>query len=32
VWKNGMANWTAAESVPELAGLFSAVPPPLPPG
>lgn len=32
VWKAGMANWAAAESVPELAGLFAAVPPPLPPG
>jgi hypothetical protein len=32
VWKQGMASWTAAGSVPELAGLFAAVPPPLPPG
>jgi membrane protease subunit (stomatin/prohibitin family) len=32
VWKQGMANWTAAGSVPELAALFAAVPPPLPPG
>jgi membrane protease subunit (stomatin/prohibitin family) len=31
VWKNGMAAWTAAEQVPELAGLFASVPPPLPP-
>jgi membrane protease subunit (stomatin/prohibitin family) len=30
VWKAGMANWVAAESVPELASLFAAVPPPLP--
>ena len=32
VWKQGMPNWVAAESVPELQGLFAAVPPPLPPG
>ncbi len=32
VWKQGMASWTAAGSVPELASLFAAVPPPLPPG
>jgi membrane protease subunit (stomatin/prohibitin family) len=31
VWKQGMASWTAAGTVPELAGLFAAVPPPLPP-
>ncbi len=31
VWKNGMAAWTPAEQVPELAGLFASVPPPLPP-
>jgi membrane protease subunit (stomatin/prohibitin family) len=31
VWKQGMANWTAAGTVPELAGIFAAVPPPLPP-
>lgn len=31
VWKNGMAAWSTAESVAELAKLFSAVPPPLPP-
>jgi membrane protease subunit (stomatin/prohibitin family) len=30
VWKQGMASWTAAGSVPELAGIFAAVPPPLP--
>ena len=30
VWKQGMAAWVAAESVPELAALFGAVPPPLP--
>ena len=31
VWKNGMAAWAAADQVAELAKLFSAVPPPLPP-
>lgn len=31
VWKQGMANWTAAGSVPELQALFGATPPPLPP-
>jgi membrane protease subunit (stomatin/prohibitin family) len=31
VWKNGMANWTPAGQVQELAGLFGQVPPPLPP-
>jgi membrane protease subunit (stomatin/prohibitin family) len=31
VWKNGMAAWTPAEQVPELAGLFASIPPPLPP-
>ncbi|MCW8128953.1 MAG: SPFH domain-containing protein [Planctomycetota bacterium] len=31
VWKNGMAQWTAAGQVPELAGLFANTPPPLPP-
>jgi membrane protease subunit (stomatin/prohibitin family) len=31
VWKQGMAAWTAAGEVPELASLFAAVPPPLPP-
>ncbi len=31
VWKEGMAQWTAAGKVPELTGLFGAVPPPLPP-
>jgi membrane protease subunit (stomatin/prohibitin family) len=31
VWKDGMAGWVAAAQVPELAGLFGAVPPPLPP-
>jgi len=32
VWKQGMSSWVAAETVPELQGLFAAVPPPLPPG
>jgi len=31
VWKNGMAGWTAAGQVGELAGIFAQVPPPLPP-
>jgi membrane protease subunit (stomatin/prohibitin family) len=31
VWKQGMAGWAAAETVPELQGLFATVPPPLPP-
>ena len=31
VWKNGMASWTAAGQVGELAGVFAQVPPPLPP-
>ena len=31
VWKEGMANWTPAGQVAEFAGLFSMVPPPLPP-
>jgi membrane protease subunit (stomatin/prohibitin family) len=30
VWKNGMAQWVKAGEVPELAALFSSVPPPLP--
>lgn len=30
VWKQGMASWVAAETVPELQPLFAAVPPPLP--
>lgn len=32
VWKPGMANWVAAESVPELQNLLAALPPPLPKG
>ncbi len=31
MWKQGMAGWTAAGQVPELANLFGAVPPPPPP-
>lgn len=31
IWKQGMANWAAASSVPETANLFGATPPPLPP-
>jgi membrane protease subunit (stomatin/prohibitin family) len=31
VWKQGMPAWAAAAEVPELAALFSAAPPPLPP-
>ncbi len=31
VWKQGMANWTAAGQVPDLSNLFGATPPPLPP-
>lgn len=30
VWKQGMASWVTAETVPELQPLFAAVPPPLP--
>ena len=31
VWKSGMANWQAAGSIPELAGLFAGTVPPVPP-
>jgi membrane protease subunit (stomatin/prohibitin family) len=31
VWRDGMAEWTAAGSIPELQSLFPATPPPLPP-
>ena len=31
VWRQGMANWEMAGNVPELANLFGAVPPPMPP-
>ncbi|MGJ0490673.1 SPFH domain-containing protein [Methylobacter sp.] len=30
VWHAGLAEWTPAEQVPELAGAFAQVPPPLP--
>ncbi len=30
VWREGMANWVTAGDVPELSGLFGAVPPPIP--
>ncbi|PHS10734.1 MAG: antifreeze protein [Kordia sp.] len=30
VWKQGMANWTALNSVPELQTLLGSAPPPLP--
>ncbi|WP_033288780.1 SPFH domain-containing protein [Amycolatopsis jejuensis] len=30
VWKAGMAQWTPAAQVPEVAALFGATPPPLP--
>lgn len=29
VWKNGLANWLAADTQPELAALFMNVPPPI---
>ena len=31
VWKAGMAQWSQAATVPELAALFANVPPPVPP-
>jgi len=31
VWRPGLAQWAAAGQLPELAGVFDAVPPPLPP-
>ena len=31
VWKQGMSSWTAAGQVPDVANLFGAAPPPLPP-
>jgi membrane protease subunit (stomatin/prohibitin family) len=30
VWRQGMANWAAAETVPELQQVFASAPPPLP--
>ena len=32
VWRAGMSGWKAVREVPELAALFGAAPPPLPPG
>lgn len=32
VWKSGMAAWTKAGDVPELAAVFAATPPPIPGG
>ena len=29
VWYEGLENWTSAENIPELEGLFKALPPPL---
>ncbi|MHB1769097.1 MAG: GYF domain-containing protein, partial [Phycisphaerae bacterium] len=31
VWKNGMADWAAAETIDEIKSLFPVQPPPLPP-
>lgn len=31
VWKQGMASWSPADEVSELASLFASMPPPLPP-
>jgi hypothetical protein len=31
VWRQGMASWVAAESVPELRPVLDVAPPPLPP-
>jgi hypothetical protein len=31
VWKAGMAQWTPAQQVPELAQILASTPPPLPP-
>jgi len=31
VWREGMANWSAAGQVPELTSVFGATPPPVPP-
>ena len=32
VWKTGMASWLTAGQVPEMANVFGATPPPVPPG
>jgi hypothetical protein len=29
-WKQGMSNWAALGTLPELSGLFGACPPPIP--
>ncbi|WLQ32397.1 SPFH domain-containing protein [Streptomyces castrisilvae] len=31
IWKDGMSGWLPAEQIPDVGGLFAAVPPPLPP-
>ncbi|MBV7669125.1 SPFH domain-containing protein [Streptomyces halstedii] len=31
IWKEGMSGWLSAGQVPDVSGLFGAVPPPLPP-
>mgnify|MGYP001496557151 CR=1 FL=1 len=31
VWRDGMANWSAAGQVPEMSQVFGATPPPVPP-
>jgi membrane protease subunit (stomatin/prohibitin family) len=31
VWRQGMAGWTSAAEIPEVAALLAAAPPPLPP-
>ncbi|MEI8063586.1 MAG: DUF4339 domain-containing protein [Verrucomicrobiota bacterium] len=31
VWRQGMASWQAAGTVPELGALFAPVAPPMPP-
>ncbi|MDR2194528.1 MAG: DUF4339 domain-containing protein [Treponema sp.] len=31
VWKEGMRQWAAAETIPELTGIFPVIPPPPPP-
>ena len=32
VWSQGMASWQPAQQTPQVAGLFGAAPPPVPPG
>lgn len=31
IWKEGMSGWLPADRIPDVGGLFAAVPPPLPP-